>query len=135
MKITPLHKAGDNSEPSNFRPISILPCLGKVLEKLVHQQLYNYLDSHDLLSSQQSGFCKGFSTGTCLVNFLDEIFSGIDIGVPSGVLFIDLCKAVYFLTNYIHMVSNLMPLVGLSHILPIGNKLPRSIIIYHLLES
>ncbi len=49
-RITPLHKSGDNSDPSNFRPISILPCLGKVLEKLIHQQLYAYLDSNDLLS-------------------------------------------------------------------------------------
>ena len=92
-KITPLHKTGDNSNPTNFRPISILPCMGKILEKLVHHQLYSYLDGQNLLSQQQSGFRKGYSTGTCLVNFLDEIFSGIDTGVPSGVLFIDLRKA------------------------------------------
>ena len=38
--ITPLHKSGDSSDPGNFRPISILPCLGKFIEKIVHLQLY-----------------------------------------------------------------------------------------------
>ena len=91
--ITPSHRNGENSGPSNFRPISSLPCLGKILEKLIHRELYSYLDINNLLSAQQSGFRKGYSTGTCLINFLDEIFCNIELGVPSRVLYIDLRKA------------------------------------------
>ena len=91
--ITPLHKKGDHSDPTNFRPISILPCVSKILEKIIHCQLYKYLTDHNILTPQQSGFRKGHSTGTCLINFLDEIYQSIDNGVPCGVLFVDLRKA------------------------------------------
>ena len=91
--ITPLHKSGDTINPDNFRPISVLPCLGKMLERLVHNQVYGYLTSHNLLSPRQSGFRKGYSTGTCLIDFLHDIYSNIDEGHASGVLFLDLKKA------------------------------------------
>ncbi len=91
--ITPLHKSGDPGNPSNFRPISILPCLGKVLEKITHMQIYQYLTEYSILASEQSGFRKGYSTGTCLVTLLDFIFNNIDNGSPCAVLYLDLSKA------------------------------------------
>ena len=42
-KITPLFKSGNMSSPTNYRPISILPTLGKLLERIIHDQLYHYL--------------------------------------------------------------------------------------------
>ncbi len=91
--ITPLHKIGNSSDPLTVRPILILPCLGKVMEKLIHQQLYSCVDDNNLLCAQQSGFHKGYLTGNCLVNFLDEILCNTDWGAPSGVLYIDLWRA------------------------------------------
>ena len=66
-KIVPIHKGG-SYEPENFRPISLLPSLSKilVLEKAVHQQLYCYLNDNGLLSDRQSGFRPLHSTSTCL---------------------------------------------------------------------
>ena len=92
-KITPLFKAGDVSLPTNYRPIAILPTLGKLLERLVHDQLYNHLAVNNLLSKCQSGFRRGHSTGTCIVDFLHTIYMEADGGGASGVLFLDLSKA------------------------------------------
>ena len=91
--ITPLHKSGPTNEPSNFRSISVLPCLGKILERVTHIQLYSYLSDHNMLAEEQSGFRTGYSTGTCLTTFLDPIYLNMDQGCPSGVLFLDLRKA------------------------------------------
>ena len=91
--ITPLYKEGDPSQSENYRPISILPCLGKLLEKIIHAQLYSYVTDNNLLSPDQFGFRKGYSTGTCLIDFLDNIYSNIDQGRACGVLFLDLKKA------------------------------------------
>ena len=92
-KVTPFFKSGDSSLCTNYHPISILPTLGKLLDSLVHDQLYTYLTSYNILSDRQSGFRKGYSTGTCLVEFLHTIYSEIDEGGACGVLFLDLSKA------------------------------------------
>ncbi len=91
--VTPLHKSGNTDLPTNYRPISVLPCLGKILERIIHTQLYSYLAVNNLLTPSQSGFRKGHSTGTCLTSFLDNIFENVEQGCPSGVLFLDLSKA------------------------------------------
>ena len=91
--ITPLFKEGDATDPSNYRPISILPCMGKLLERIIHTQLYAYVTKYQLLSDDQSGFRKGHSTGTCLIDFLDNIYQNIDKNMYCGVLFLDLRKA------------------------------------------
>ena len=91
--LPPLYKEGPATDPFNYRPISVLPCLGKILEKVVHSQLYGYITDKHILLEGQSGFRKGHFTGTCLMDFLDEIFTNVDKGVPSGVLFLDIRKA------------------------------------------
>ncbi len=51
--ITPLYKDGKKSDPSNYRPISVLPCIGKLMERIVHSQLYQYcIDRHILTECQ-----------------------------------------------------------------------------------
>ena len=61
-----LHKSGNQTDPANYRPISILPALAKILEKAVHAQLYDYLNRHGILTNHQSGFRKGYSTESAL---------------------------------------------------------------------
>ncbi len=63
------------------------------MERLVHNQVYSYLTRNDVLSPNQAGFRKGYSTGMCLIEFLHHIYSNIDAGHASGVLFLDLSKA------------------------------------------
>ena len=78
---------------NNYRPISVLPILSKVFERIIHNRLYDYVSNANLLNSRQSGFRKRHSTGTCLIEFLDVIYDNIHEGRLSGVLFLDLKKA------------------------------------------
>ena len=61
-KVVPLYKKGDNTLFSNYRPISILPSLSKIFEKIVYSQLYAYFEGNKLLYSSQYGFRQGHST-------------------------------------------------------------------------
>ena len=59
--VVPVHKKNEKNLKSNYRPISLLPIFGKVLEKLMYDSLYSHLDSCDLLNPNQSGFRRGTS--------------------------------------------------------------------------
>ncbi len=74
-QITPILVYDD---PTNYRPISILPTLGKLLERIIHNQLYHHLTSNNLLMAKQSGFRKGYFTGTCIVDLLHTIYGEVD---------------------------------------------------------
>ena len=60
--VIPIPKSGDLTNVKIFRPISLLPLPGKILEKLVHKQLSDYLEGESLLIEAQHGFRKGHST-------------------------------------------------------------------------
>ena len=68
--VTLIFKKEDPSVVSNYRPISLLSAVGKVLEKIVHKHLFNFVRDHELLSALQSGFIPGDST----VNQLIDIY-------------------------------------------------------------
>ena len=57
-RITPIFKDGDKTEKPNYRPISVLPVISKLLEKLVFNQLYLYMKDNGLFTSDQSGFLR-----------------------------------------------------------------------------
>ena len=80
------------SNPSNFRPISLVPVITKVVERVVHQQLYRYLSYNHLLSSAQHGFRPRHSTETALVSVSDHILNATDRGEVSLLCLIDLSK-------------------------------------------
>ena len=61
-KVIPLFKKGDKTSIENYRPISLLPCMSKVLEKIINIQLYDYFQSNNLLYKSQYGFRKHHST-------------------------------------------------------------------------
>ena len=90
--VHPIHKTGDPSDPSNFRPISIVPVVSKIVERAVHQQLYNYLSQNHLLSSTQHGFRPRHSTETALISISDHILSANDRGELSLLCLLDLSK-------------------------------------------
>ena len=90
-KVTPLYKS--DSDFSNYRPISVLPCLSKVLEQVVHRQLSNYLEKHYLLKSSQFGFRPRGSTELACNLLVDDIRKNINNGLLMGVKYLDLNKA------------------------------------------
>ena len=90
--IIPLHKGGDSSQASNFRPITNVPTICKVVEKLVHQQITNYLDRHNLFSPDQHGFMARHSTTTALLSMTDQILHGMDHSQITLLALIDLSR-------------------------------------------
>ena len=89
--ITPTYKKGERHEKGNYRPISILPSISKIYEKILYNQLYTYFD--DVLSNSQCGFRKGFSAQHCIIVMLEKWRKSIDNKACSWVLLTDLSKA------------------------------------------
>ena len=92
-KITPIHKKGDKNVISNYRPISLLPTLSKVFERVIHKQLYSYFNNENLLAEQQYGFRAKHSTELAAIKLVDFINHEMDIGNTPVTVFLDLSKA------------------------------------------
>ena len=92
-RITPLHKSGSTTTPENYRPISVLPILSKILEKSVHEQFYNFLEKENLISNRQFGYRKKRSTELASTILLDDTRRAVGKGSLVGVLFLDLSQA------------------------------------------
>ena len=89
-KITPVYKSGEGTSMDNYRPISVLPVISKVFERVVHNQLYDYLEANNMLSERQFGFRNRSSTQHAVTFFSDFIRTNMDKGVMTGAVFIDL---------------------------------------------
>ena len=76
--VVPFFKSGDPDKPENYRPISLLPILSKILEKIISIQLSNYLEINNLISSTQHGFRSRLSTETALMKISNTIYKNID---------------------------------------------------------
>ena len=92
-RVTPIYKKGVKSDPSNYRPISVLSIVNKLFEKILHDRLYKYLTKFNILYEYQYGFRKGHSTTQALVEITDRIKSAIDRNELTCGIFIDLTKA------------------------------------------
>ena len=88
-RVIPLFKSGDRNMPGNYRPISILPAISKIMERILYSQLYNYLTEYGQLSSAQFGFRKSHSTATALLDCTNEWYMNIDKKIFNLVVFID----------------------------------------------
>ena len=89
-------KSGAKNDPSNYRPISVIPAVSKILEKIIFDQFYDYLNDNNLLTYCQSGFRSLQSTLSALLDATNDWSVNIDNGLlTDGVVFIDLKKAFY----------------------------------------
>lgn len=102
-KVSPLHKTGPSEDVNNFRPISVLPVLSKILEKHVHVSLMDYLTEFHLLHSTQSGFRTAHSCETALVHMIDKWLNSMDNGKLIGVVMVDFKKAFDLVDHQILM--------------------------------
>ena len=92
-KIIPLFKSGSKNEFNNYRPISLLPQLSKILEKLFNNRLNKFVTNSKILNSCQYGFREGISTSHALVELVNEITNSLNKKKHSIGVFIDLRKA------------------------------------------
>ena len=105
-KVFPIFKGGSKSDPSDYRPISILPTISKIFEKHVNKHLMNYLNKYRLIHENQSGFRQKHSCQTALVKVIDQWMSCIDKGDIVGSLFIDFHKA-FDVVDHIILIKKL----------------------------
>ena len=92
-KVTPIYKSGSKNDADNYRPISILPNLSKLIEKHVHDSFMSYLTKHLLLHPNQSGFRQKHSCETALISLTDKWLQALDQGKIIGSVFVDFRKA------------------------------------------
>ena len=92
-KVVPLHKKGCSLERINYRPVAILSPLGKVLEKIVYEQLYSYFTSNKLFHPNLHGYRQNRSTQTALLQMYDRLVQAAHEGHVTGVVLLDLSAA------------------------------------------
>ena len=86
-------KKGKKTDPSNYRSVSLLPLISKILERIIHDQTNAFLKGNNLLYNYQSGFRTDHSTNLCLSFSTDKILKSFDEGLLTGMTLIDLQKA------------------------------------------
>ena len=91
--VTSIYKAGDSSDISNYRPISVLPCFSKILERSMYNHLYKYLKESNILYEKQFTFQSGYSTNNAIFQLVDKIFDSFEKEQSTLGVFIGLSKA------------------------------------------
>lgn len=91
--VVPIYKKGDKEEISNYRPISLLPILSKVVEKCISRRITHYFESNVLFSNRQFGFREGRSTVLGIQDLLSEIMDAFESRHYHIARFFDLSKA------------------------------------------
>ena len=92
-KVFPLYKKGDRTDAQNYRPISVLPAISKICDRVVYDQLHGYLNSNGLLTKKQSGFRSPHFTVTALLHLTNNWYLNIDKGMTNLIVLLDLAKA------------------------------------------
>ena len=92
-RVVPIFKKGSNDIPGNYRPISVLPLISKILERIVNNRLVTYLNKYNLLYKHQYGFREKHSAKLSLINLLNNLTQQIDQGKTTIGIFLDFAKA------------------------------------------
>ena len=91
--VTPIHKKDEKSLVSNYRPVSLLCTIGKVMERCVYKYVYNFLRDNSFISPLQSGFTPGDSTVNQLLDLYNTFCKALDEGKEIRIIFFDISKA------------------------------------------
>ena len=92
-RVIPVYKSGNKSCVSNYRPISTLISINKILEKITHTRMIKFIENNNLLSSSQFGFRKGLSTTNAILKLVDYISESFKKKYYMVCIFLDLKKA------------------------------------------
>ena len=91
--VSPVFKKNDKSSIKNYRPVSLLPCVAKVQERLVYNVLYDHCIRNNLLTWRNSGFKKLDSAMYQVINISHTIFKELELGKDACLVFLDVSKA------------------------------------------
>ena len=91
--VVPLFKGGKKEDVSNYRPVSLLPVPGKILEKIVHDHMMKFFDANNILCDKQNGFRPNHSTTNSIIDLTNDLFNTINRGNVAMAIFVDLKKA------------------------------------------
>ena len=92
-KVIPIFKADDDTDPNNYRPISLLSSFNQIFERLLYNRMKEFIDKNNILCTSQYGFTQGHSTEHAILDIVNAIQSNMDKGAFSCWVFIDLKKA------------------------------------------
>ena len=121
--VTPVFKKGDMQDPTNYRPISVIPVLGKILERVMYTRLMVFLSENNILNPFQSGFRHNHSTEDVLIRTVEDWRREVDQGKAIAAVFIDFSKAPLFCSqNYKTLVSRTRRWIGSKIILPTADN-------------
>ncbi len=98
-RVVPIFKSGDIHNIDNYRPVSVLCCLSKIIERVAFNHMYSFLTKEGLLHKFQSGFRRIHSTTTTLLHLINTIYTDMDNSLLTGALFLDLSKAFDTVNN------------------------------------
>ena len=89
----PVYKSGENEIFSNYRPISVLPCFSKILEKIMYKRIIDFINKNNILNKHQYGFRKRQSTNQAIIELIEKVNGSIDKSKFTAGIFLDLSKA------------------------------------------
>lgn len=92
-RVLPLFKSGSCKQMSNYRPVSLLSAISKVLEKIMCDRLLSFLTRYNILNPAQHGFIKNKSTKTALLDYLNALYENLNNNKKCVGAFMDLSKA------------------------------------------
>ena len=110
--VTPVPKSKSVKELKDLRPITILPMLSKVLERIIAEQLRDHLLNNNILPEKQSGFRKHYSCATALLDLTDDVFRALDDGKSTMLFLLDFSKAFDILDH--DLLLAILRFIGLS---------------------
>ena len=100
-KVIPIYKGGDNDNPVNYRPISLLSIFDKIFEKIVYNRLQSFITKSKVLYKFQYGFRKNHATAYALIDVMEYIYNSLDEGKYVFGIFIDLKMAFDTVSHHI----------------------------------
>ena len=92
-EVTPIHKSKEKHIATNYRPISLISNLAKILETIIHKRITTFINKGDILSKNQCSFRKTRSTKDALTLISNVIYGNLDKSTPIAITFLDFAKA------------------------------------------
>ena len=105
-EVIPPYKGKDHEEIINYRPISLLTTISKLLEKIVYKRVYSFLDHYDVLYQSQYGFCNKRSCSQAIAELTGKLLQNKEAGLHSTSVFLDLSK-VFDMLDYTVLLQKL----------------------------